>query len=344
MKALRIGIAVGVMIAAAAALRCGICSDAPEPDYIGEFSGWGVKVPTSNYAFIRSAIVLFGTRWGEAAQTEADLDKQVWDQLVLSFEAYKRNIQITDQQVDDEIEKMLKAEKVTFDWKKEPEAFTQWVKEKTNEPVDLFRNQLKHLLQLEGLRAQVLETFKPTVSEEEAYNEFVNEYNTIDLELLQFDQLKDAEAFYKKARTAEIWDKMVAEEIKKDPKFAKHPGFVSFEFLINMWKVPKADLYKMLTMADNALYPPAPVYKGYGIFKILKKRIATKEEFPKVRDSYFKQVEMIKKYDSLNEWVKKLKEEAKITAYPRSQTQSQAQPGAQPAAAQTAADGNKTGG
>ena len=281
-------------------------------ELIGEFSGWQAQVSKSNYYFVKSAIIVFGTKWGATPQTEQELEDRVWEQLVLSYEAFRRDIKIEDKELDEEIDKLIKAEKVSFDWKKDKEAYSAWVKEKTKENVELFQNQLRHLIQLEKLRKVLLDNFKVNVTEEEAKSEFINEYNTIELELKQFDQLKDAEVFYKKMQDAILWET----EVKKDPKFAQHPGFVSFEFLINMWKIPKDDLYKMLTMDVDSIYPPIPVYKGYGVMRILKKRPADPAEFPKVRESYLKQVEMIKKYEQLNSWLKKIKDEAVIKLYP----------------------------
>ena len=281
-------------------------------ELVGEFSGWQTPVPLANYYFVQGAIVVFGTRWGASPQTEQELQDRVWEQLVLSYEAFRRNIKVEDNELEEEIDKMVKAEKVAFDWKKDKPAFANWVKEKSKENVELFQNQLRHLIQLEKLRKEILDTFKPQVTEVEAKNEFINEYNTIELELKQFDLLKDAEAFYSKMKDSKLW----VEEGKKDPKFFQHPGFVSFEFLINMWKIPKDDLYKMLAMELDSIYPPIPVYKGYGVMRILKKRLADPAEFPKVRESYFKQVEMLKKYDQLKDWLKNLKQDAGIKIYP----------------------------
>ena len=281
-------------------------------EFIGEFSGWKDQVPWSNYYFVKSAIIVFGTKWGATPQTEQELEDRIWEQLVLSYEAFRREIKVEDKELEEEVDKLIKAEKVPFDWKKDKEAYAAWVKEKTKENVELFQNQLSHMIQLEKLRKVLLDNFKANVTEEEAKNEFINEYNTIELELKQFDQLKEAEAFYKKMQDSILWETAV----KKDPKFAQHPGFVSFEFLINMWKIPKDDLYKMLKMDIDSIYPPIPIYKGYGVIRILKKRPADPAEFPKVRESYFKQVEMIKKYEQLNAWLKKIKEEAGIKLYP----------------------------
>ena len=286
---------------------------AGKEELIGEFSGWNAPVSFNNYYFVKGTIMVFGTRWGAPPQNEQELEDRVWEQLVLSYEAFRQGIQVDDKELDEEMDKMLKAEKLAFDWRKDKTAFGAWVKDKTRENPETFSFQLRHLIQLEKLRKKMLDGFKPEVSEEEARNEFINEYNTIELELKQFDQLKDAETFYQKMRDPKLWE----QEAKKDPKFFQHPGFVSFEFLINMWKIPKPDLYKMLKMEIDSIYPPIPVYKGFGVVRILKKRPADPAEFTKVKDSYFKQVEMLKKYDLLNDWLKKLKDQAGIKIYPR---------------------------
>lgn len=314
MSRLRLRIIVSLVGFAALAGSCAFAQE-KKPDtkdkLIGEFSGWQTQVSKSNYYFVKSAIIVFGTKWGATPQTEQELEDRVWEQLVLSYEAFRRDIKVEDKELDEEIDKLIKAEKVSFDWKKDKEAYAAWVKEKTKENVELFQNQLSHMIQLEKLRKVLLDEFKVNVTEEEAKDEFINEYNTIELELKQFDQLKDAEAFYLKMKDPQLWVK----EGKIDQKFAQHPGFVSFEFLINMWKIPKDDLYKMLTMDIDSIYPPIPVYKGYGVIRILKKRPADPAEFPKVRGSYLKQVEMNKKYDQLKVWLKKIKEEAGIKLY-----------------------------
>ncbi len=291
----------------------------PEQEYIGEFSGWKVPVSYANYYFVRSAIAVFGTRWGASPNTEQELDDRVWEQLALSYEAYRRGITVEQQAIEDEISKMLTAEKVSFDWKKDKEAYAAWVKEKTKASTTLFENQLRHLLQLENLRKQVLESFKPGVTEEEAHQEFLNEHNTLELELAQFDELPKAEEFYKTMKAPGQWDEKKAQ----DEKFLKHPGFVSLEFLIHMWKYPKDDLYKMLAMDVNATYQPIPIYKGWGVTRILQKRPAKEEDFPKYRESYFKQVEMNKKYEELKVWLAELKKQADIKLFPRKDKQDQ---------------------
>ena len=293
MKNLKLVFTAAVFLAFFASFS--FAADQPEAQQpVGEFSSWKAPVSKGNYYFVKGAISVFGTRWGAEPQTEQEFEDRTWEQLVLSFEAYKRDIAVDQKEVDAEIAKMLTAEKVTFDRAKDGKAYADWVMTKAKEPVELFENQLRHLIQLEKLRAQMLDSFKAEVTEQEAFQEFLNEYNTLELELVQFDELDKAKDYYRKMQNPSAWDAAG----KKDPKFCRKPGFVSLEFLMNMWKIPKDDLYKMMKLKENSVYPPSPVWKGYGVFRIVKKRVADEKEFPRLKDSYFKQVEMIRKYET----------------------------------------------
>ncbi|MDD5477086.1 MAG: peptidylprolyl isomerase [Candidatus Omnitrophica bacterium] len=276
-------------------------------EFAGEF--FGAPVPIGNYYFVKGVIMVFGNRFGPQPQTAQELEDCVWDGLLLSYEAFRRNITVSQEEIENEIAKIIKDEKVEFDRKKDREAYAQWVKKRVNEPVELFENQIRYLIQLEKLRKEVMKSIKPEVSAEEAYQKFLNEYNTLAIELVQFDQLKDARDFYQKAeKNSRFWDK----EKEKRPKDFKRPGFVALEFLMEMWKLPKDAVYKMMQMEIGRIYPPAPIYKGYGVFKVLEKRPAEETKYPQLKQSYFEKVRMKKKYEGFNNWLKDLKQSANI--------------------------------
>ena len=282
----------------------------------GEF--FGVQVPLQNYYFVKGAIMVFGNKWGPQPETPQQLEDCVWNDLLLSYEAFRRNIVVSDAEADVEIGKIMNDEKVQFDWKKDKDKYTKWLKAKVNEPPELFYNQVKHMIQLQKLRQQVMDGITPSVTEDEAHQKFLNEYNTLSIEMARFDERKDAEEFYKKARSdPKAWE----EEKNKRPKEFKRPGFVSLEFLIELWKFPEGALYKMMTMKVGDLYPPEPVYKGYGVFKIMEQRPADEALYPKQKEAYHKKIESMKKFNGFQEWVKNLKEQAKIKANPLEKSQ-----------------------
>ena len=273
---------------------------------------FGASVPASNYLFIRSVFVIFGNRWGPRPTTPQDYDKYTWEQLLLSFEAFRRGITIDPKEIEEEIDKILKKDRVEFDWKNDKEAYGEWVKKKTGVTAETFKNHMQHLLQIHKLREQVKDSIKPHVTNKEAYQEFLDENNSLEVELIRFDELEDAKRFYKKAKKdRKFWE----QEKEKSPKEFKHPGKVSLEYLTDLWKFPRDACYKMLKMRKGAIYPPAPIYKGYAVFKILGKRAADKSGYKKRKEFYYKQIEGQKKYEGLARWIEDLKEQANIKVY-----------------------------
>jgi len=277
----------------------------------GEF--FGTPVPMDNYRFVKAALVIFGSRWGAEPSTPQEVEDRVWEDLLLSYEAHRRNIIVPQKDLDDEITKLLKAEKVAFDWKNDKASFEKWVKDRVREPGQLFENQLRHLLQLQLLRESVRKSFQPQATQEEAMQEYMNEYNTLSVEFVQFEDLKAAQDYYVKMKDPKLWVK----EAKKDPKFAVRPGFVSLEFLIDVWKIPKEDAYAMLSLKEGSVYKPTPIYRGYGVFHTLEKRVAQKEKFPEVEKSYHEQIKVKKQYAALMDWIKQLKKDAAIKVFVR---------------------------
>lgn len=279
------------------------------PQFAGEF--FGIRVTLQNYYFIKGVISVFGNKWGPQPQSQEELEKAIWDQLLMSFEAFRRGIEVNQEEVDEEINKILAAEKVEFDWKKDKASYEKWVKDKTNELAEIFEGQLKHLIQIHKLRQQIMDSIDPPVSEKEAYQEFMNENSNLGVELAQFGDKKDAMLFYEKARrNKNFWE----DEKKKRPEDFKKPGTVSLEFLIDIWGFQKEAAYGMMNCKTGDIYPPAPIYKGCGVFKILTQVHADKASFKKenVKKSYYDQIRDRKRLEALTAWFEGFKKEANI--------------------------------
>ncbi|MFH1459656.1 MAG: hypothetical protein ABIG64_04715 [Candidatus Omnitrophota bacterium] len=435
-----------------------VADNLTQTDLAGEL--FSTPVPMNNYYFAKQAVVTFGAKWRGIPQTREELEDMVWQELVFSFEAYRRAIEASEDEVDAEIEKILTANKVDFSWRTDKEKFQNWTKDTLRCTIESFKNQMAHLVKLEKLRNEVLDSINPEVTEEEAYQKFLNEYNTLLVELREFVDIDEAEKFYQAAlkevtekdqeqliwqdliysdevfkRKIEIsdeefdktisfllrdkearfkwqedaetytaWvkenfdlslddfqililqlrtvDKLIEEiflgnqpqveisqyqnlldesisinqayerfieerqvpdqnifkfktfneaedfyekinrvagfweeEKRKQPKEFKQPGFTALDFLINMWGFRQVDADKMIDKEIGSYYPPAPIYKGYGVFKILKIRKADKSEYPERKDSYFEKMKSIKKYQGFQDWAIALKDKANIKVY-----------------------------
>lgn len=276
---------------------------------------FGVSVPMNNYYFAKANVLLFGNRWGASPRNEQEVEQAAWDQLLMSFIAFREQLDVPREDVEQEITRTLQAEGAGFDWKSDRQAYEAWVKEKTRLSVEVFEGQLRHLLQISRLRDKVRESINPEVTEEEARQKFLNENNTLSVELAQFDDLTEAERFYRKsARSSRYWEKYK----KRHPGIFKRPGFVSLEFQIDLWGFPQQAADEMMAMQPGEVYPPRAIYKGYAVFKVLETRPADRSLFAGAKEGYIEKVRDIKKHQGLDAWMKNLRQRADIKVYRKS--------------------------
>lgn len=282
----------------------------------GVFAGriFDAQVPLDNYLFVKGVLSVFGNKFGSPPANEEEEARYVWDQLLLSYEAFRRGVTVNQEEVEEEVRKILQADAAAFDFKSDALAYEEWVKKKVNASVVIFENQIRHLLQIQKLRQRVMDSIAPSVSLNEAKQEFLNEYNSLSLEVAEFADLKEASGFYEKTRrSSKSWDE---EKDKKVNEF-RRPGFVALEFLMDIWKFPKEALYKMIRLKPGSIYPPVHIYKGYGVAKVLEVRQADDMEFekPKIKESYYEQIRIRRKYEGLDKWFEDLKKQADIEVY-----------------------------
>jgi len=279
---------------------------------------FGDSVSRDNYKFVMRIVLSFQSPWGSIPRTIEQFEKRVWDDLILSYEAYRRNITVSKEEMDEKISETLKSHKVSFNWKNDSDAYALWVLENLKEPVEVFEHQLHHLVQIKKLHTQVLNSIRPTVTEKEALQEFLNEQNSLSVELAEFDKLNQAQEFFNKVTlNPQFWDessKKDKSQIPEDRTF-RTPGFVALEFLMDMWGFPKDAVYAMIDMDKGDFYAPQPIYKGYGVFKILDIRHAEESKFADKKDRMFDQLRSRKKYEGFNDWLLNLREDADIQVF-----------------------------
>ncbi|OGW75119.1 MAG: hypothetical protein A2Z72_06820 [Omnitrophica bacterium RBG_13_46_9] len=283
--------------------------------FVGSF--FDAPVPEQNYFFVKSVIAVFGNRFGKQPTTEKEVEDAAWDQLLLSFEAFRRGITVDQEEVNGEVNKILQTEGVPFDWRTDKESYEGWLKEKTNESPALFENQIRHMIQLQKLKTQVIQSIEPAVTEEEAFQGFLNENSSIDLELVQFDVEEDAVTYYTKVKSdPAYWEKEKSEK----PENFRHPGGVTCQFLIDFWKIPEKPLQDMVKMKPGEFHNPEPIYKGWGVFKVLGSTQADESKFTEVKNRYSEKVRAGKRSEGFGVWFENLKKEANIKKMNTAQT------------------------
>ena len=296
----------------------GLCvtSFAQESQIAGTF--FGEPVPSGNYYFLLKVVLSYGSPWGNIPQDRTQLEQRLWDELILSYEANRRQISVSESELQEKISETLNGEHVAFQWKQNPGEYARWVQERIGGSVNLFENQMRHLVQVKKLYDEVLSGINPSVTEDEAFQEFLNEQNSLSVELAEFDNLEDAQSFYQKViQDKSFWEQKTKENKAQDSdqrQFRK-PGFVTLEYLMDMWGFPKKALYEMMEMEKGAVYPPTPIYKGFGVYKILDSKKADGTQFSGRKQGYIEQLEYRKRYNGFENWLRNLRDKADIQIF-----------------------------
>ena len=305
-KSYKFGILIFILGIFSLSLFC--IGEDKSPKLAGEFTSFEnnkpviVPVPIDNYYFAKGVISVFGTRWRGTPKTKEEIEKEVWNELLLSYEAFKREITVKKEEVKEELFKIIKEQiktqinqkykgknseedrkkiseeiekefnKIKVSFEKDRKDYKEWVKNTLGYSAELLENQVEHLLKIEKLKNQVLDSIKVKVTEEEMHQKFLDEYNSLSLELLQFDDLKKAEEFYDKVKeNYDLWE----EKKKENSKIFIQTELLSLKSLISEWKYPKEDVYKMLK-PTSPFYPPLLIDGKYYVSKILQVKSAFK--------------------------------------------------------------------
>ena len=270
-----------------------------------------VPVPASNYYFAKRVAYLFPRPWEERMSVE-ERERAVWEALILSYEAFRRGITVSDAELEQRINAVLKNQQQSFTKTQDPAAYSDWVKQTLHEGVEVFENQMRYLLQIDKLKDQVRASLPVTVTEEEMQQEFLNEKHHVGGEMVAFDTKDEARACYERVKDPAAWEASKA----KGELQVKPVSLMTLEAYMDLWGIPKDQLYAFHAMDLGSVGAPMPFGKQWCVYRLLDKRTGNLEDFPKEREAYRRQLTARKQYEALKQWVEQLKVSARLRVIP----------------------------
>ena len=260
-----------------------------------------------NYYFAKRVSYMFPRPWEENLTGDAR-ESAMWDQLLMHYESFRRGIEVTDAEMEQGINRVLNSQQQTFRRGQDAEAYAHWVKEKLGEEVQQFENQMRYLFQIDKLRDTVRPSLPVTVTEQEMQQEFLNEHHHVGGEFVLLDTKEQAEAFYLQVKAPGAWDV----EKTKDPSRFRPFATITLEAIIDLWGVPKEQIYAFHAMELNSVGAPTPFGKQWVVCRLLEKRTGDLQDFPKERDAYYEQLKSRKQHEAFNRWFEELKAAAHL--------------------------------
>jgi peptidylprolyl isomerase len=237
---------------------------------IGEAFGKPVSEEEFNY-HLKTAQIF--TRFGVADNDKDNEERQraeAWQNLVFLKEANDLGVKVSKEEVETELKRLLSEKNIEYG----SENYAKWVKSVFGDDPATFMRRLEDLLKVNKFM-KIKQSPEVSVSDEEVKEKFLNQYNSFESEYIRFETKEEAEEFQKQVRkNRAIWKKTFDQRRQAEKqKGAAWINIMSLEALIDLWKIPKEDAYRILDHKQGD-FIVAQFYYGWGVFRLLYKRQA----------------------------------------------------------------------
>ncbi len=272
----------------------------------GEIFGKEISFQEFNRFYASNQIFSFGQR---SVEDPLQLRKYTWQSLIYSKEAKRININVTDDEVRQEILRLLTAQKIE---NPTPEFYKTWVERQLKVSVRDFEMQIRELLRLQKLinHARDQQKITPTTAEE-AKAEFLLDSNQVAAELMRFPDLASAQAFSAKVKNFEQWKK----ETAQSPNLMPATTLLALDAWINLFRVPEPEMMTVLKLEKDQISGPIVLGKEFAVLRLVEKKLADEAEFEKEKDKYIAALDEKKKQQAFAAWTYELNQRANLKDY-----------------------------
>ncbi len=279
-----------------------------EADVVGEVFDRPVKNGEFFYHFKTASLF---SRTGKTDRSEDETRQEAWHNLVLRQGADELGLTVSAEELEGEINRLVSQKGIEYG----TTDYGVWVVTQMQDNVDTFERRIEDLLLINKLMKLKADA-DVTVTDEEMYQKFLNQYNSFESEYIFFPTVEEAQEFLKKVKKdRSLWKKTFDEKASEGQKGATWINVMSMEALIDLWKIPKDDAYRIHGMEEGD-FTVAKFYYGDAVFRLLRKRDADLSKYDdKKKEYYRKSMTKARKYRISKEYFDDLYGRAKPRDY-----------------------------
>ena len=271
---------------------------------------FGREVSSQEFSYYLKTASLF-TRLGEQDRPDEEIVQEAWQNLIFRQEAGELNITVSREELREELNRLLSEKGIEYG----TEDYYAFVIMQLNEDAGVFERRIENLLIINKFMK-----FKTNpevlVTEEEMKQKFLNQYNSFESEYIRFENEEEAEEFFKKVKqNPRFWKDTYTEKKAEGQKGAAWINVMSLEALIDLWKIPKDDAYRILSHKEGE-FIVAKFFYGDAVFRLLRKKEADMEKYNEKKKEYYrKMLTMVKKRKLVKDYFEGLLERANYRDY-----------------------------
>lgn len=270
-------------------------SQPPEKgNIVGE--AFGKPITTEEFLYYYKTASIF-TRSGDKEKKEEERSdeerrQEAWQNLIFTREANALGIIVDKQELEVELRRLVSEKNIEYAGEK----YATWVVTTFGEGPQTFEQLIEDLLRINKFMKLKTDP-EVTVTEEEMKEKFLNQYNSFESEYILFSTEQEAKDFAQECKkNPQLWYDTYQEKKPLGQKGASWINIMSLEALIDLWKIPKEDAYRILE-SNEGDFVVAKNYYGDVVFRLLFKRKADLKEYDeKKREYYRKMLTQSKKY------------------------------------------------
>ncbi len=284
----------------------------------GEIFGKEVSFQEFN-RFLRASEIFTFT--GNTPKDPEAVREHAWQNLIFSKEAHRRRVEVTDEEVRQEVLRLLALQKIE---NPSPQAYKRWVEGAFRESARDFESQIRELLRVQRLIQEMNETPIPPPTDEEILKKFEAGQKTTSVELIRFKSRGEADAFRQKTNDPKQWE----EELKRDSSRFTTLSDVNLDSFIQSWKLSENSAQRLRQLKSEAISEPLGIGDEFAVLRMLNKETVgstSLQENQKVqyRDEILNQ----KRFERFNSWVEEVNERARLKDFtPRPEPAGEIQP------------------
>lgn len=275
---------------------------------------FGREVPFQEFNRFYRAAQIFSPS-GRKYEDEEVVKQQAWQDLIYSREAKRQKIDVADDEVRNEILRLLKDQKLE---NPAPDVYERWVRQTLGESPQEFEGQVRELLRIQKMMRQLREAAVDPPREEEAREKFVFEQNKISAEFISFEKEDEAKDFSSKNPSERLWGKYA----EGRPGQVTKTGMIPLRDLARVWLVPPDDALRLHKLEKGTLSEPVKLgNQKFGVFFIGDKEIADEAKYEtEFKMRHLEELTEMKRYRRFVEWNTDLQARAKLKDFlPQSQ-------------------------
>ena len=253
-------------------------------EIIGEAFGQPVTAEEFNYYYKTAS--LFTRAEGEELdkeRTDEQVRAEAWQNLIFTHEAKALGILVSQEELEQELSRLVGQMGVEYPGQR----YALWVASNFHESPQVFEGRIEDLLRINKFM-QIKSSPEIVVTEEEMKEKFLNQYNSFESEYILFESKAAAEDFARQCRkNPRLWFEAYQEKKPLGQKGASWINIMSLEALIDLWKIPREDAYRIIESKEGD-FIAAKNYYGDVLFRLLSKRRADLKDYDEKRQEYYR--------------------------------------------------------